>query len=451
LTISKIPFPSQLPTTEAAAAEATKEALIVTSSFANTMMKNPSTIRVLFPILLLYHSSISIGILSLSSSSLSMFVVDAFQMDWYVIRRRDHHYSYRHHHYHHRHHHPINVKLGISRSRSSSNSNSNKHHQLTTPPILPTTTTILTTKKDEKSWLSIKYRPMVGIALALSMVLLVQQLLQQPVNRQPTSTLLLHLLQLMKGIVFQSKAFVLSILKTIHSSLPQQQQWMIKGMIPVLGLVHGVCAMIFGGSIITTTILEWRIMLLNNHDSKTNDKNHDDINSTINHQQRSSTNARLVIDYLFPLEKIMVIPSLVGTILSGTVLTWNTYGIQFFTRFFKSSSCSSSSSIIVAAPHIKASIYVLGLFTLWWLLTDVPNQRLVGSSTTALSTTTTPPTSTSESSLNHNQDNNTNINSSSSGSNTSITIWKRRRIGNIISCVFVVVLYTLMILKPTFS
>lgn len=100
--------------------------------------------------------------------------------------------------------------------------------------------------------------------------------------------------------------------------------------LPSWTLVHALSGMVFAGSILTTTILEWIVV---------------------------SSRERPVNEFWFAqvpeMEKFVVLPALTGSIVSGVAQAFLTYG-----------------SLRHAPRHVKSSLHVLLLFGMWWGVTD---------------------------------------------------------------------------------
>jgi hypothetical protein len=100
-------------------------------------------------------------------------------------------------------------------------------------------------------------------------------------------------------------------------------------------LLHDVCSMLFGGTIVISTIVEWLVVASRNNQ---------------------------VMEFWFEkvptLDGAVVLPSLTVTILSGMAQASQDYG-----------------SIQEAPPYIKGSLHVLLTFAVWWAVTDVFTQR----------------------------------------------------------------------------
>ncbi len=147
-----------------------------------------------------------------------------------------------------------------------------------------------------------------------------------------------------------------------------------------LSFVHVVSAMLFSGSIITTTVLEWLVVA-----------------------GRNAAVQQFWFDKVPQVEQFLVIPALTGSMVSGVAQAYAYYG-----------------SLRSAPRHVKSSMHVLTLFGLWWGITDRTTQGI------AYEAAFQPP-----------------------GVALDIpAVFQQRRISNIVSCLLLVVLYGIMILKP---
>lgn len=103
---------------------------------------------------------------------------------------------------------------------------------------------------------------------------------------------------------------------------------------PTFSSIHAVSGMLFAGSIITTTVLEW--MVVESHDTPTQ---------------------RFWFDKAPVVEEWIVLPALTGSIVSGI-----------------GQACARYGSFQMAPFHIQCSLYLLLAFGFWWGLTDRPTQ-----------------------------------------------------------------------------
>jgi len=168
--------------------------------------------------------------------------------------------------------------------------------------------------------------------------------------------------------------------------------------IPYLSLMHNLGNMIFSGSIITTTVIEWIVT----------DSNDDKI-------------IPFWFDRVQKVERFMVLPALFLSIVSGMIRATVTYG-----------------TMMESPLHIKSSLHILSTFGLWWGITDRTTINRVSLSTES------------------NRYSSSTIGNNGSGSGNdqegNININRRlvmiRRISNIISCGFLIASYAMMTLKP---
>jgi len=142
--------------------------------------------------------------------------------------------------------------------------------------------------------------------------------------------------------------------------------------------VHAISGMMFAGSIITTTILEWIVV-----------------------SKRTEPVASFWFHQVPKVEKAVVLPALTGSIVSGVVQAFQNYG-----------------SLKLAPIHIKSTLHLLTLFGLWWGITDRTTQGEAERQAKDIDENNVP------------------------------KVFMRRRISNVVSCVFLVALYAIMALKP---
>ncbi len=151
-----------------------------------------------------------------------------------------------------------------------------------------------------------------------------------------------------------------------------------------LSFVHALSAMLFSGSIITTTVLEWIVVA-----------------------GQDAAVQQFWFEKVPQVERFLVIPALTGSMVSGVAQAFAYYG-----------------SLRYAPRHVKSSMHVLTLFGLWWGTTDRTTQ---GKAYEAA----------------FQQPGN-----GVARNNNVPAVFQQRRISNIVSCLFLVVLYGIMILKP---
>lgn len=158
-------------------------------------------------------------------------------------------------------------------------------------------------------------------------------------------------------------------------------------------VIHAISSMMFGGTIIVSTIIEWLVV---------------------------SSEDPTVIYFWFckvpALDGAIVLPALTGIVLSGVAQANQDYG-----------------SLRESPKYIIGSLHVLLAFAVWWVLTDVttqhPAQRAVKKWAAA----------------------DEGNDESSTKNETLPPVLKSRRWSNVGSCLFVCLLYTLMALKPGHS
>ena len=195
-------------------------------------------------------------------------------------------------------------------------------------------------------------------------------------------------------------------------------------------LMHAVAAMVFAGSIVTTTVVEWMVVRWYN--------NHRDNNQT---SSRTSKDAAWTPDtwlhFWFPtaasVEQWLVLPALTLSIVSGVTQAAISY--QHLSR---------------APRHVKSSLHLLVLFGLWWGVTDRTTQRTVAQQLALLrtddnddNTEDKDPSSTTPSMTPISTEEPSNTTANLLGR----VLWQRR-ISNVVSCAFLVALYAVMVLKP---
>ena len=120
---------------------------------------------------------------------------------------------------------------------------------------------------------------------------------------------------------------------------------------------------------------------------------------------------------LFPMEGRLVLPGVTGSMLSGMAQSFYNYG-----------------SLRTAPLHVKSSLHLIFLFGIWWAVTDRQSQ-----------------TDMLKLSIMREENDNDNSDSSTTIQEEMMRVWKRRRLYNTVSCLFVAVLYGMMVLKPGFG
>lgn len=157
--------------------------------------------------------------------------------------------------------------------------------------------------------------------------------------------------------------------------------------------IHAVCGMLFSGTIIATTVLEWLVV---------------------------ASQDRTVLQFWFShvetTETAMVLPALTGSIVSGVAQAFQDYGL------------------LKQAPiHIKGGFHLLLTFGLWWALTDRTTQQ-----------TARQITKLQQADADIKNDNHDNL----KDNKMLMRVFRIRRWSNVVSCLFVVALYAIMVLKP---
>jgi hypothetical protein len=160
--------------------------------------------------------------------------------------------------------------------------------------------------------------------------------------------------------------------------------------LPAWSFFHAISAMVFSGSIITTTVLEWIV---------------------------TTNTAEFAIRRLFSIERILVLPALTLNVVSGVAQVYGTY-------------LPASTPLRYAPPHVKAVFHILFLFGLWWGFTD----RMSQGPLERLLLTASPLEEEG-------------ILESQRGEKINGAL-KQRRLSNVVSCGFVLALYAIMIFKP---
>ena len=149
-------------------------------------------------------------------------------------------------------------------------------------------------------------------------------------------------------------------------------------------LVHAISSMLFGGTIVVSTILEWMVV--------------------------SSKNPTVIIFWFYQvpaLDGAIVMPALTGSILSGVAQAAQDYG-----------------SLKESPKYIKGSLHVLLTFAIWWAMTDITTQHLAQQTVMEW------------------------VNAAHDDKNSAVPrVIRLRRWSNIGSCLFVAALYALMALK----
>jgi len=167
---------------------------------------------------------------------------------------------------------------------------------------------------------------------------------------------------------------------------PWPEQFLTNTPVEYFGLMHALAAMLFGGGVILTTLIEWLVT--------------------------SSKNAS-VLNFWFGkvpgLDAFVVLPALTASIVSGVGLSVDHYN-----------------SLSESPFHVVAAISTLLAFAVWWAATDLTTQ---GAASEAIEEWTA---------KQDGQSTETEI--------PQILHW--RKLSNLISCLFVSAIYAIMVLKP---
>lgn len=152
-------------------------------------------------------------------------------------------------------------------------------------------------------------------------------------------------------------------------------------------LIHAFSGMIFSGGIIISSLVEWLVV-----------------------QSRVPSVVSFWFETVSGIDRAVVLPALSGSIVSGVAQSAIDYGVNL--RF--------------APRHVKSTIHTLSLFAIWWAATDLTTQKATRRSV---------PSWYEE---NKNEVKAANV----------PALLQFRRQSNVVSCIFVAVLYILMALKP---
>jgi hypothetical protein len=216
--------------------------------------------------------------------------------------------------------------------------------------------------------------------------------LMETVSSTPSSSILIQ------GVV-NGLGMLTTALTNFISMLPTQ----------VWSLIHALSGMVFGGSILCTTFVEWiwpdelQQMI---QDKKFNDESA----ASVDDLSLQLLVNKMATKTLFPMEGRLVLPGVTGSMVSGIAQSFGNYG-----------------SLRLAPRHVKSSLHVLFLFGLWWAWTDRKSQDDLLKLSYATSGNDIDKAAVQE---------------------EIVSIWKRRRVVNVISCLFIVALYGIMIIKP---
>jgi hypothetical protein len=165
----------------------------------------------------------------------------------------------------------------------------------------------------------------------------------------------------------------------------------------VFFLCHMIGGMLFGGGVLLTAAIEWLVV-----------------------ENKNDTVLQFWFDKVPLLDGVIVLPALTVSMISGTGLSIRRYG-----------------GLGHAPEHIQAVFYALVAFCAWWVFTDLTTQ---GKALIAVNEL-------------HTEDEKTKANeyaSSDTGSepNEIPNVVELRKMSNVVSSLFVIVLYTMMVMKP---
>ena len=155
-------------------------------------------------------------------------------------------------------------------------------------------------------------------------------------------------------------------------------------------LVHAISSMMFGGTILLSTLIENLVV-----------------------SSRKSAVVRFWFLSVPRLDSLVVLPALTGSIISGIGQATIDYG-----------------GMIGAPKHVTGAVHALLTFGLWWGATDITTQERAKKLARSLDRE-------SDALL--------------QGDGDATKLLKLRRISNIVSCLMVIGLYALMVLKPGFG
>jgi Predicted integral membrane protein (DUF2269) len=163
--------------------------------------------------------------------------------------------------------------------------------------------------------------------------------------------------------------------------------------VKAFGLTHALGGMLFGGGIIITTLLEWLAV-----------------------SSKDPSVLKFYFDKVPKLDAFVVLPALAASIFSGVGLAVDHYG-----------------SLGESPFHVVGAISTLLIFAIWWAVTDASTQEAANNAIEEWVAT-----------LEKKDDYLT----SNSAPTEFPAIVSRRRISNIVSCMFVAAIYAFMVLKP---
>lgn len=163
--------------------------------------------------------------------------------------------------------------------------------------------------------------------------------------------------------------------------------------VKAFGLTHALGGMLFGGGIIITTLLEWLAV-----------------------SSKDPSVLKFYFDKVPKLDAFVVLPALAASILSGVGLAVDHYG-----------------SLGESPFHVVGAISTLLIFAIWWAVTDASTQEAANTAIEEWVAT-----------LEKKDD----ATSNSAAPTEVPAIVSRRRISNVVSCMFVAAIYAFMVLKP---
>lgn len=199
-------------------------------------------------------------------------------------------------------------------------------------------------------------------------------------------------------------------------------------------LVHALSGMLFSGGIVTTTVLEWRVVqhAYKNHrrDGQQQTKTNDDSNANPNNQHHSD-----LLRFWFhagapAVERWLVLPAVTGSLVSGVAQAALAYG-----------------RLRSAPRHVKSSLHLLLLLGLWWGATDRTTQRRVQQEL-VVGTTTKQEENDEDGAAAAVVETSSNSGSESNNTKKLPLVLRQRRASNLVSCAFLAALYAVMVLKP---
>jgi hypothetical protein len=154
-------------------------------------------------------------------------------------------------------------------------------------------------------------------------------------------------------------------------------------------LLHAVSGMLFSGTILVSTLVEWSVVA-----------------------SRQAAVLRFWFWTVPQLDAMIVLPALTGTVLSGVAQACHLYG-----------------SFAMAPKHVTGTVHGLLAFGIWWAVTDVTTQHI---SKTAVQNL---------------------INRENNGTSHPELppVLLLRRASNVVSCLLILGLYSVMVLKPGVS